>query len=91
VTTGFEKSSDQAVITVRDEGPGIPGSIGGRVMEPFFTTKLDSGGTGLGLFITESITREHNGSMTFTSEPGRGTTFVVKIPVANPAGEEHSS
>jgi signal transduction histidine kinase len=54
--------------------------VSNRVMEPFFTTKLDSGGTGLGLSISLSIVKEHNGSLEFESEPDKGTTFIVKIP-----------
>jgi PAS domain S-box-containing protein len=91
VTTSFDKSADQVLITVRDEGQGIPENLRGRIMDPFFTTKLDSGGTGLGLFINQSIINEHGGSLEFTSEPGRETVFTVKIPAARPASKEHSS
>jgi len=67
-------------ITVRDEGCGITKDDGSRIMEPFFTTKLDSGGTGLGLSISYSIIKDHAGSLDYHSEPGQGTTFTVKLP-----------
>jgi hypothetical protein len=51
-----------------------------RVTEPFFTTKLESGGTGLGLAISYAIIREHKGSIEFLSEPGKGTTAIVRLP-----------
>jgi signal transduction histidine kinase len=85
VTTGFDAVSGQATIAVRDEGRGITQDVAARVLEPFFTTKLDSGGTGLGLAISLSIVKEHNGSLEFESEPGKGTTFIVKIPAGDSA------
>ncbi|KAF0221593.1 MAG: PAS domain-containing sensor histidine [Geobacteraceae bacterium] len=91
VTTGFDAASGQVTITVRDEGRGIPRDIITKVLEPFFTTKLDSGGTGLGLAISNSIIKDHNGSLNFESEPGKGTTFIVKIPAADPAVKEHDA
>ncbi len=91
VTTGFVASTRLATITVRDEGRGIARDVAGRVMEPFFTTKLDSGGTGLGLAISLSIVKEHNGSLEFESEPDKGTTFIVKIPADEPALQEHAN
>jgi len=51
-----------------------------RVTEPFFTTKLDKGGTGLGLSISYSIIKEHQGSLEFESNPGWGTTAIIKLP-----------
>jgi PAS domain S-box-containing protein len=82
VTTGSDAAAGQVYISVRDEGHGIPRDVGDRVMEPFFTTRLDQGGTGLGLSISQSIVLEHNGSLEFESEPGKGTTFTVKLPAA---------
>ena len=52
-----------------------------RIRDPFFTTKRDAGGTGLGLAISDRIVRDHEGMMTFISEPGRGTTVSVNFPV----------
>ncbi|MBK5276549.1 MAG: PAS domain S-box protein [Desulfuromonadales bacterium] len=91
VTTGYDENSDQVSVVVRDEGVGMPVAMHSRIMEPFFTTKFDTGGTGLGLSISQSIIRDHNGSLEFTSEPGKGTSFIVKIPAGRSATEEHSS
>jgi hypothetical protein len=52
-----------------------------RIMEPFFSTKLDRGGTGLGLYISNSIIQEHKGTIDFRSEPGKGTTVTIRLPV----------
>jgi signal transduction histidine kinase len=72
-------SSDQVLIRVSDEGSGIPSEISARIMEPFFTTRLERGGTGLGLAICSTIVKEHGGGIEFSSELGRGTTFIVRL------------
>jgi len=53
-----------------------------RVAEPFFTTRAAQGGTGLGVSISRSIVREHNGSLVYVSEPDRGTTVSVRLPIS---------
>jgi len=88
VTTGFNAEAGQVIIIVRDEGIGMSRDVCGKIMEPFFTTKLDKGGTGLGLSICQSIIKEHNGSLEFESEPGKGTKVVVKIPAAKTTEKE---
>jgi PAS domain S-box-containing protein len=88
VATGFDPRACQVTITVRDEGVGIPGNVRERVLEPFFTTKLDSGGTGLGLSISHSIVREHGGTLEFESEADKGTVFVVRIPALTKGAKE---
>lgn len=82
LTTSACPELAEVVITVRDEGCGMPLEVGQRIMEQFFTTKIDSGGTGLGLSISDSIVKEHGGRLQFTSLPGRGSTFVVRLPSA---------
>lgn len=73
----------EAVLTVADSGCGIPGPIQSRVFEPFFTTKGVGYGTGQGLAIARQlIVSRHGGRISFTSEQGKGTTFIVAIPVA---------
>jgi len=79
VGTALDPESGQVLITVSDEGCGIPPEIAGRIMEPFFTTRLERGGTGLGLAISTTIVKEHGGSIEFRSEPGKGTTFTVRL------------
>ncbi|MBN1759830.1 MAG: PAS domain S-box protein [Chitinispirillaceae bacterium] len=67
-------------ITVSDEGCGIPEEHKNHVLDPFFTTKRESGGTGLGLSVTASIIREHKGTIRFESKAGKGTTVIVTFP-----------
>jgi signal transduction histidine kinase len=82
VGTKLDPESGQVLIRVSDEGSGIPPEIGARIMEPFFTTRLERGGTGLGLAISSTIVKEHGGSIGFSSEPGKGTTFTVRLQLA---------
>jgi signal transduction histidine kinase len=70
------------VVWVRDTGPGIPREIQHRIFDPFFTTKAK--GVGLGLSISYRIVQEHGGRLRFTSQPGRGTTFYVHLPLPQP-------
>jgi PAS domain S-box-containing protein len=91
VATGHDEQTGHVFISVRDEGVGIPANVRSQVLEPFFTTKLDSGGTGLGLSISHSIIKEHEGTLEFRSEPGKGTTVIVRIPAGRPVVEEQSA
>lgn len=75
--------TDELLLIVRDEGCGMTEQVQAKIREPFFSTKLERGGTGLGLYISCSIIREHKGTMEFTSGPGIGTTVTVRIPVAH--------
>jgi len=51
-----------------------------NIRDPFFTTKRAAGGTGLGLPVSDRIVQEHNGSLSFESEPGHGTTAILRLP-----------
>jgi len=82
LTTELDTEHSVVVITVKDEGQGMTLKDSRRIMDPFFTTKLDSGGSGLGLSISRSIINGHNGTLEFDSELGKGSTFVVKLPIA---------
>jgi two-component system NtrC family sensor kinase len=78
-------SDGQAVrVTITDSGPGIRPDIMEKITDPFFTTKEVGDGTGLGLWITENIVRAHDGQLTWTSEPGKGASFTVVLPVRAP-------
>jgi signal transduction histidine kinase len=67
------------VIHLSDTGPGIAESIRDRILEPFFTTKEE--GTGLGLSIAARIIEEHGGRLDLSSAQGKGTTFVITLPL----------
>ncbi len=72
---------DYCVIEVQDTGSGISAENKEQIFDPFFTTK--DTGVGLGLFITHQIIREHGGSITVESEVGKGTRFVIHLPIAS--------
>lgn len=67
-----------AAITVRDDGPGIPAEVVGRIFDLFFTTK--SSGTGVGLAMAKRLIERQGGTLQVESEPGRGTTFTIELP-----------
>jgi C4-dicarboxylate-specific signal transduction histidine kinase len=84
ISTEAEAGGAGVRIVIRDEGAGIRADDLPRIREPFFTTKEDSGGIGLGLSISARIVEEHRGSMQFSSEPGAGTTVSLHLPAAGP-------
>ncbi len=80
VSTSFNLDTDEACFAIEDNGIGIPEAIKTRIFDPFFTTKPQGVGTGLGLWITYNIVKEHDGRIELDSEPGVGTTFRVILP-----------
>ncbi|MBF0165208.1 MAG: ATP-binding protein, partial [Magnetococcales bacterium] len=68
-------------VVFRDEGRGIDSDHVGKLTDPFFSTKTESGGMGLGLSITKTIIENHAGTIAFASEPGRGTVVTVRLPL----------
>lgn len=82
LTLRTEVKGDEALVHVQDDGPGIPKEVQRRIFEPFFTTKGVGEGTGLGLSVTYGIVREHGGDIWVESEPGKGATFTVSLPLA---------
>ncbi len=74
-----------ARLTVADTGSGIPAPIQDRIFEPYFTTKGKGEGTGIGLSVAQGIIQSYGGLITVGSEPGRGTTFQVLIPMLRTA------
>jgi PAS domain S-box-containing protein len=80
VSVNFDKERSNIVVNIRDEGMGIPPETLMNVTDPFFTTKHNSGGVGLGLSISSKIIEEHGGSMHFDSEIGVGTTVKIMLP-----------
>jgi signal transduction histidine kinase len=69
-------------ISVADTGPGIPEDAQPKVFEPFFTTRADAGGTGLGLSTVLMAVERHHGHVEFETRPGEGTTFRITLPQA---------
>lgn len=81
ITTRTE--GNWAEIRVGDNGGGIPPEVQGRVFDPFFTTKEVGKGTGQGLAISHSvIVEKHQGTLTFDTEMGQGTTFIIRLPLS---------
>ncbi len=81
LTTSYDQAARSVVLTLVDEGLGIAPEHIPRLTDPFFTTKRESGGTGLGLSVSATIVKEHDGSLTFESAPGNGTTVTLTLPV----------
>jgi CheY-like chemotaxis protein/anti-sigma regulatory factor (Ser/Thr protein kinase) len=73
--------NDQAIIRVRDTGAGMSEEVRQRCLEPFFSTKGEQG-TGLGLAMVYGIVERHRGKLEIESAPGKGTTFVIRLPLA---------
>lgn len=82
LTTRFNRATSSVLLTVRDEGVGIDAEHLSRLTDPFFTTKRESGGTGLGLSVSDGIVKDHGGQMTFDSTPGVGTAVTLSLPAA---------
>ncbi len=80
ITIKTWNESEFSCASFSDNGPGIPIDNQERVFEPFFTTKEEGVGTGLGLSVSKNIIEKHGGKFILESEPGLGTTFIVKFP-----------
>jgi PAS domain S-box-containing protein len=81
VSTRWDKANGNVVLQVEDEGIGIAPENLSRISDPFFSTKNESGGVGLGLAISSRIIKAQGGTMRFASEPGKGTKAEVLLPV----------
>lgn len=75
-----KQTTGEVIISIEDNGPGIPDDIKDKVLQPFFTTKKGTQGTGLGLSITNDIVLAHGGRIEIDSQPGEGTTFRIHLP-----------
>ncbi len=86
LSTGVDTDAGRVWLAVRDAGAGMPAEVLDRITDPFFTTRRDSGGIGLGLSISDTIVRDHGGRLAFESRPGQGTTATLSFPTASADG-----
>lgn len=81
VSVGSESRDGSALITVTDNGRGMEPDTAERVFEPFYTTRLDRGGTGLGLSVAHGVVADHRGTIAVESVPHIGTSIMISIPL----------
>lgn len=82
ITVEVGRDGDVAWAEVSDDGPGMPEHVRARVFEPFFTTRRDTGGTGLGLSVSLGIAESHGGSLVVDEATGGGAAFRLQLPIA---------
>ncbi len=70
-------------ISIRDDGPGMESNVASRVFKPFFTTKLEGDGTGLGLALCYKLMQEHQGGIELETAPGKGACFTLILPIGD--------
>jgi signal transduction histidine kinase len=82
VSVSTKKSGDKVLISVKDNGNGIPEKVLDKIFQPFFTTKPTGQGTGLGLSLSwDIVTKGHNGEMKVSTKEGEGSEFIIQLPV----------
>jgi signal transduction histidine kinase len=81
VTLTTRKEGGQVLITISDNGTGIPDAVKEKIFQPFFTTKPAGEGTGLGLSMSYDIIKAHGGEMIVHSVAGQGSEFIIQIPI----------
>ncbi|MDH3602623.1 MAG: ATP-binding protein, partial [Candidatus Tectomicrobia bacterium] len=82
LTTQVEPATQQILLEIEDNGPGIPPEVKERIFEPFFTTKELGAGTGLGLPLCQGIMASHDGELSVESQPGHGAVFRLVFPIS---------
>lgn len=83
ITVVTRREGTDVVVEISDTGGGIPTEVQPRIFDPFFTTKDVGRGTGQGLAIARrSVVEKHGGALTFRTQAGQGTTFVIRVPIA---------
>jgi signal transduction histidine kinase len=75
------KSGNRVLITVSDNGNGIPDAIKEKIFQPFFTTKPTGSGTGLGLSLSYDIVKTHGGEIKVASKEDEGSDFIIQLPL----------
>jgi two-component system NtrC family sensor kinase len=91
ITVRTRRDGDYAVITISDTGCGIPEDIRDRIYDPFFTTKNAARSTGQGLATARAtVVEKHQGTISFETSPGKGTTFTIRLPIRGATQESAS-
>jgi signal transduction histidine kinase len=85
VTLKTERKGSEVLVTISDNGIGMSPETQKKIFDPFFTTKEVGEGTGLGMSIVFKIIQKHNGSIRMQSEEGKGTDFIIHLPVTQPS------
>ncbi|MGB3090326.1 MAG: HAMP domain-containing sensor histidine kinase, partial [Chitinophagaceae bacterium] len=80
VSVTTKKVADKIIISVNDNGNGIPQKILNKIFQPFFTTKPTGQGTGLGLSLSYDIVKAHGGELKVETKEGEGSTFIIVLP-----------
>ncbi|MEO8401007.1 MAG: MASE1 domain-containing protein [Gammaproteobacteria bacterium] len=80
ITIQTKQKDNSIILSIKDNGPGIKKEVLEKIFVPFFTTKQSGLGSGLGLFISSNIIKEHHGTISVTSEVGKGTEFIITLP-----------
>ncbi len=89
ITIASRRDGDAAEIRITDTGTGIPEEIRPKIFDPFFTTKEVGKGTGQGLAIARSVVvGKHQGTIAVESEVGKGTTFIIRLPLHQPGSHQ---
>jgi signal transduction histidine kinase len=83
VTVGCTRKDFYVDVRIQDTGHGIQPAQLSKIFDPYFTTKQNKSGTGLGLYITKKVIEDHNGSIKVDSTPQAGTTFTIRLPLQN--------
>jgi two-component system sensor histidine kinase RegB len=89
VVLEFRSNEDELQIEVRDKGVGMPPDILERATDPFFTTRPEGHGMGLGLFLARNVTETLGGDFTIQSAPQEGTTVLFRLPLETPLNHTH--
>lgn len=82
LSTSFDSEKKMVLIRVLDEGCGVASENIKSILQPFYTTKQESGGTGLGLSVSQSLLTQHGGILVIQSQPGKGTIATASLPMA---------
>jgi signal transduction histidine kinase len=81
VTVSTKKNGNKVLLSVKDNGTGVPQKALDKIFQPFFTTKPTGQGTGLGLSLSYDIIKAHGGELKVETKEGQGATFIIEMPI----------